>query len=92
MTDPQPTAADREAAIRLLDIQAIRYHQDGTFRCWDDTCAAFTRHAQEREAQVIAGAVAWLLNGGHDSEMQGYANAFADAIERGDWKGPRHAD
>lgn len=41
---PAPAKGELEAAKKLLDRQAIRYHTDGTFRDWDNAVAAFAAH------------------------------------------------
>lgn len=99
----QPTAADRS----LLDAicqNAFRLKPAAEKAALE----LIARHADEREAQVIAGVVAWL-RGQAESGDRALLNAIegstlrrdlaagvvainraADAIERGDWKGPRH--
>ena len=59
-----------------------------------DIVQTFTRHADEREAQVIAAVVAWQRKfaGNMIATQEAALMVAADAIERGDWKGPRHAE
>lgn len=52
----------REAAMRLLDQQAIRFHKDGTFRDWDNTVQAFTQAEARGRAAHNAAIIAMLDN------------------------------
>ena len=54
----------REAAMRLLDQQAIRFHKDGTFRDWDNAVQAFTQ-AEARGREQMADAVRKAMQDGY---------------------------
>ena len=92
----QPTAGDRA----VYDC-VIEWDKDGHTSVGLD---AITLHAAqaaaEREAQVIAGVVARLRELSGDEPLPKgcttgevwLLRAVADQFERGDWKGPSHAE
>lgn len=70
----------REAAMRLLDQQAIRFHKDGTFRDWDNTVQAFTQaEARGRIAGIREAAKLYAAGSGPET-WDYFGGAYASIL------------
>ena len=81
------TQADRDAATKYDHLLSEVMPDAPELQ---ELAKAFARHriaAEEAtERATIETVVGWLMNINWCSESHSYATAFADAIERGEWK------
>ena len=94
MTDLKPTAAGRALAAKFI---ISRHTSELVASGGDDNhfyVKEITRHAAEREAQVIAEVVAAIRGGpvNPNGTKCFTPRQIAFWLERGGWKGPRHAE